>query len=69
MGLYKGQSVHSFRRGGMQHAVEQGESAEAVGDRAKIKTPAVRARYLNKRRQFVKLAKQERANKSAKLSE
>ena len=49
--------MHSFRRGGMQHRQGQGESTEAIQERAHIKTPAVAARYLNKRRQNVKLQK------------
>ena len=57
-GVYKGQSIHSFRRGGMQHRkYVAGESAESIQQQAHIKTPAVAARYLNQRRQGVKLAK------------
>lgn len=57
-GVYKGQSVHSFRRGGMQHRHSVlGEPAEQVQGRALIKTPAVAARYLNPGRHHAKLAK------------
>ena len=56
--MYKGQSIHSFRRGGMQHRkYVEGESTEAIQRQAHIKIPEVAARYLNKRRQGVKLAK------------
>ena len=66
-GLYRGQSVHSFRRGSMQHHKESGMAPELVAQRAKIKTPEVAARYLNKRRSYVKLAKKERAAKAARM--
>ena len=56
--MYKGQSIHGFRRGGMQHRkYVEGEPTETIQQQAHIKTPEVAARYLNKRRQGVKLAK------------
>ncbi len=66
-GIYRGQSVHGFRRGSMQHSHDHGESVEQVAGQARIKTPQVAARYLNKRRPQAKLAKMERAAKQAKL--
>ncbi len=66
-GIYRGQSIHGFRRGSMQHSRDQGESAEAVAQRAKIKTPAIAARYLNKRRHHARLSKKEQAGKFARL--
>jgi hypothetical protein len=63
MGLYRGQSVHGFRRGSMQHSRDSGATLDAIAQRAKIKTPAVLARYLNKRRSHVKQIKQERAKR------
>ncbi len=68
-GLYRGQSVHGFRRGSMQHSKDLGVPPELVAQRAKIKTPEVAARYFNKRRPHAKLAKQQRAVKLAKLGE
>ena len=67
MGLYRGQSTHGFRRGSMQHNRDAGVSLEAVAQRAKIKTPAVLARYLNKRRSYVKETRNERSKKSKGL--
>lgn len=66
-GVYRGQSVHSFRRGSMQHMEGLGVPRTEVAQRAKIKTPEVAARYFNKRRSHVKLAKQGRAAKAARL--
>ena len=65
-GMYRGQSVHGFRRGGMQHSLAQGAPPELVAQRAKIKTPEVAARYFNKRRSHVKLVQNERAAKAAR---
>lgn len=65
-GIYRGQSVHGFRRGSMQHSHDQGDTLEQVAGRARIKTPQVAARYLNKRRPQAKLAKLERAAKLAR---
>lgn len=57
-GVYKGQTVHGFRRGGMQHRKHRlGESTEDIQKQAHIKTPAVAARYLNCCRHLPKLAK------------
>lgn len=67
LGLYKGQSNHGFRRGSMQHSRDAGATLEAVAQRAKIKTPAVLARYLNKRRSYVKEARNERSKKAKGL--
>lgn len=67
LGVFRGQSVHSFRRGSMQHQEGMGVSREDVAKRAKIKTPEVAARYFNKRRAFVKLEKQGRS-KAARLA-
>lgn len=57
-GVYRGQSMHSFRRGSMQHRQEvMGQDAAAIGAQAKIKTPAVVARYLDPMRCRSKLKK------------
>ena len=66
LGIYRGQSVHGFRRGSMQHQESLGVPREEIARRAKIKTPEVLARYLNKRRAFVRSEKRERAAKVAK---
>lgn len=66
LGLYRGQSVHSFRRGSMQCMAAQGASREQIMQRAHIKTPEVAARYLNKRRAQTKLEKQGRGAKLTK---
>ena len=57
-GVYRGQSMHSFRRGSMQHRhYVLGEDSAAVGALAKIQTPAITARYLNPCRSRAKLQK------------
>lgn len=55
--LYRGQSVHSTRRGAMQSMQAAGHSLEAISRAATIKTPAIRDLYLDvtrevKRRRF-----------------
>ena len=50
-GLYKGQSLHSLRRGSMQHAVyEDHQTRHVVAEAALIRTPAVAERYLDQTR-------------------
>lgn len=57
-GVYRGQSMHSFRRGSMQHRQEVlGQDLTAIGAQAKIRTPAVVARYLDPMRCRAKLKK------------
>lgn len=57
-GVYRGQTVHGFRRGGMQHRKhKEGELTESIQEQAHIQTPAVAACYLNQRRHLPKLAK------------
>ena len=66
LGLYKGQSVHGFRRGSIQHNKARGVSEGEVARRAQIKTPAVLARYANKRRHLPRLEKKALAAKLAR---
>ncbi|GAB4815694.1 hypothetical protein N2152v2_002740 [Parachlorella kessleri] len=63
LGLYRGQSLHGFRRGSLQHSRAQGASKEELSRQSRIQTEAVLDRYLNKRRSHVKHSKQERAFK------
>lgn len=58
-GVFKGQTLHSFRRGGMQHRKYLlGEPTEDIQRQAHIKTPSVADRYLSRNRHSLRLAKQ-----------
>ncbi|KAK9806959.1 hypothetical protein WJX72_008684 [[Myrmecia] bisecta] len=64
-GLYHGESVHSYRRGNMQHRHHRlGETEEAVGERALINTPSVRKKYLDQSRHHRKMKRVERKSKT-----
>jgi hypothetical protein len=50
-GLHEGHTIHSYRRGHLQHLVHtQGHPQSVAAGNSNIKTPALQARYLDKDR-------------------
>eukprot|EP00884_Botryococcus_braunii_P006635 jgi/Botrbrau1/15973/Bobra.0294s0011.1 len=62
-------TLHGSRRGALQHHDQQGQSLEALGLLAQIKTPNVTKRYIDPNRHLPsKLPKGKRPNKRARLA-
>jgi hypothetical protein len=62
-------TLHGSRRGSLQHHDQQGQSLEAIGLLAQIKTPSVTKRYIDPTRHLPsKLAKGKRPNKRVRLT-
>jgi hypothetical protein len=62
-------TLHGSRRGSLQHHDQQGQSLEAIGLLAQIKTPSVTKRYIDPTRHLPsKLTKGKRPNKRVRLT-
>jgi hypothetical protein len=53
--LHEGHTIHSYRRGHLQHLVHsQGHPQSVTARNSNIQTPALQARYLDKNRHHVR---------------